>query len=150
MLKNGRLGKVKDMNFINNLAFDYTVVVLPIDQLRPTEEINIDRAQTLSRKIAADGLWTRPIFIEHNHSVIMDGHHRCYCALQLGLSRVPCIQLSYFDPNVHVTSWSDQTPFDVDRIIQAGLSGHLLGFKATRHKLRVALPAYSIPLEQLI
>jgi L-serine kinase (ADP) len=138
------------MNVINNFVFDYTVVTLPVSQLRPTEEINIDRAQTLSRKIAADGLWTQPILIERNHSVIMDGHHRRYCAQQLGLARVPCIQLSYVDPNVHVTSWFDQTPFDVDRIIKAGLSGELLGFKTTRHKLHVALPAHTIPLDQLI
>lgn len=137
------------MNIINNFVSDYTVIMLPVSQLRPTEEINIDRAQTLSRKIAADGLWTRPILVERNHSVIMDGHHRCYCAQQLGLTLVPCIQLSYVDPNLHVTSWSDQTPFDIDRIINAGLSGDLLGFKTTRHKLHVALPACSFPLDQL-
>ncbi|WP_292332967.1 ParB N-terminal domain-containing protein [Mesorhizobium sp.] len=127
----------------------YSVVNLPVSQLRPTEEINIERARTLAKMIAEEGRWTRPILVEHRHSVIMDGHHRHFCATALGLSFVPCVLLSYDDPNLHVTYWSDPAPAAVDRIVQAGLSGDLMSFKTTRHKLQVALPSCSIELDDL-
>ncbi|MDX8507276.1 hypothetical protein [Mesorhizobium captivum] len=128
---------------------DYTVVNLPVSQLRPSEEIDIGRALTLAKMIAKERCWTRPFFVERSHSVIMDGHHRRFCAIELGLSFAPCLLLSYDDPNLHVTSWYDQTPFAVDQIIQAGLSGKLMSFKTTRHKLEVMLPRCSVDLQDL-
>ncbi|MBB4188774.1 hypothetical protein GGE07_005453 [Sinorhizobium terangae] len=128
---------------------NYTIVRLPVSQLRPTEEINILRARELSKVIAEKGQWTRPLFVEHRHLVIMDGHHRHFCARELGLTSVPCMLLSYDDPNLHATYWSDPGPVDVDRVIQAGLSGDLMGFKTTKHKLQVALPGCSIDLDDL-
>ncbi|MER8927723.1 ParB N-terminal domain-containing protein [Mesorhizobium sp. M0859] len=127
----------------------YTIVRLPVSQLRPSEEINILRARTLAKMITEMGRWTRPILVEHRHSVIMDGHHRHFCATELGLSSVPCVLLSYDDPSLHVTYWSEPGPVDVDRIIQAGLSGNLMGFKTTKHKLQIALPSCSVDLDDL-
>lgn len=131
------------------LMSNYTVVKLPVSQLRPSEQINIDRARTLARMITEKGRWTRPIFVEYRHSVIMDGHHRLFCAGELGLLSVPCVLLSYDDPNLYVTYWSKPGPVDVESIIQAGLSGDLMGFKTTNHKLRIALPCCSIDLDDL-
>lgn len=96
------------------------------------------------------GRWTRPILVEHHHLVIMDGHHRHFCATELGLSAVPCVLLSYDDPNLNVTYWSDPIPVSKSRIIQAGVSGNLMKFKTTRHRLKVALPSCSIELDELM
>ncbi|MER9339034.1 hypothetical protein NKJ06_34960 [Mesorhizobium sp. M0293] len=131
------------------LNSNYTVVKLPVSQLRPSEKINIERARTLAKMIAEKGRWTRPIFVEYRHSVIMDGHHRLFCAGELGLLSAPCVLLSYDDPNLHVTYWSKPGPVDVESIIQAGLSGDLMGFKTTNHKSRIALPCCSIDLDDL-
>ncbi|MFC0804487.1 ParB N-terminal domain-containing protein [Ensifer sp. P24N7] len=128
---------------------NFSVVRLPVSQLRPTERINIDRAHTLAKMIAENGRWTRPILVEQHHSVIMDGHHRHFCATALKLSFVPCVLLSYDDPNLHVSYWSDPTPVCVEQIIQAGLTGDLLNFKTTRHTLQVALPTCSVALDDL-
>lgn len=87
------------------LNSNYPVVRLPVSQLRPTEKINIDRAHTLAKMIAENGRWTRPILVEQHHSMIMDGHHRHFCAGALGLSSVPCVLLSYDDPSLHVCAF---------------------------------------------
>ncbi|MER9319692.1 ParB N-terminal domain-containing protein [Mesorhizobium sp. M0659] len=131
------------------LISNHTVVKLPVSQIRPSEKINIERARTLAKMITEKGRWTRPIFVEHRHSVIMDGHHRLFCAGELGLLSVPCVLLSYDDPSLHVTYWSRPGPVDMESIIQAGLSGDLMGFKTTKHKLRIALPYCSIELDEL-
>lgn len=132
-----------------NLASNYAVVKLPVRQLRPTEEVNVEDARILTNIIAKERRWNRPILVEHRHSVIMDGHHRYFSAIALRLSVVPCVLLSYDDPNLQVTYWSNSAPVAVDRIIQAGLSGELMSYKTTRHQLLVPLPSCSVDLDDL-
>lgn len=139
----------RKMSGTGNLVSNYAVIKLPTSQLRPTEEINIEDARMLTRVIAKEGCWTQPILVEHHHSVIMDGHHRHFCATALDLSFVPCVLLSYDDPNLEVTYWSDPAPVAVDRIIRAGLSGDLMRYKTTRHQLLVPLPSCSVDLNNL-
>ncbi|QXE07238.1 ParB N-terminal domain-containing protein [Paraburkholderia sprentiae WSM5005] len=127
----------------------YPVVKLPVRQLRPSEKINVPRARTLIKLIVEAGQWTTPILVEHRHSIIMDGHHRYFCAMELELSFVPCILLSYDDPNLNVTYWGNPAPAVVDHIIQAGLSGNLMSFKTTRHRLNVTLPSCAVALDEL-
>ncbi|MET4036275.1 MULTISPECIES: hypothetical protein [unclassified Bradyrhizobium] len=141
----------QDRKMCGTVSFisSYVPVKLPVTQLRPSEKINLERARMLVEKIADEGRWTRPILIEHRHSVIMDGHHRYFCARALDLSFLPCVLLSYDDPNLLVTYWSDRRPVPVDRIIQAGLTGDLMNFKTTRHQLLVPLSGCSVELEEL-
>ncbi|WP_081772125.1 ParB N-terminal domain-containing protein [Paraburkholderia nodosa] len=127
----------------------YTVVRLPVSQLRPSEKINVKRARTLIKLIAKTGQWTSPILVERSHFIIMDGHHRHFCAKELGLSFVPCILLSYDDTNLNVTYWANPERVVVDNIIHAGLSGNLMNFKTTRHRLNVTLPSCAIGLDDL-
>ncbi|MGF6969450.1 hypothetical protein OKW43_006545 [Paraburkholderia sp. WC7.3g] len=131
------------------LISNYAIVKLPVSQLRPSEEINVARARTLAKMIAEDRRWTQPVLVEHRHFVIMDGHHRHFCAKALGLLFVPSVLLSYDDPNLHVTYWSESAPVVADQIIQAGLSGDLMSFKTTRHRLKVTLPSCSVDLDDL-
>ncbi|OAF19840.1 ParB N-terminal domain-containing protein [Bradyrhizobium neotropicale] len=128
---------------------NYNIVTLPVAQLRPSEEIELERAQMLAQVIAEEGRWTQPILVECSQSVIMDGHHRHFCATTLNLSFVPCVVLSYDDPNLDVTYWRDSTPVDVEQIIKAGLSGDLMKSKTTRHRLHVQLPSCSVDLNEL-
>lgn len=127
----------------------YAVINLPVGALYPTEEINIEDARMLAMIIAQERRWNRPLLVETRYRVIMDGHHRYFCATALGLSLVPCVLLSYDDPNLRVSYRSDPTPVDVERIIQAGLSGRLMNYKTTRHQLLAALPSCSVPLDEL-
>lgn len=128
---------------------NYAIVKLAVTQLRPSEEINPDRARMLAKAIVQEGRWTQPLLVERHQSVIMDGHHRRFSAMTLNLSFVPCILLSYDDPNLQVTYWRDNSPANVRRIINAGLSGDLMKYKTTRHRLQVSVPSCSVALTDL-
>ncbi|WFT97122.1 ParB N-terminal domain-containing protein [Bradyrhizobium barranii] len=134
---------------MNDAGSNYSIIKLPVTRLRPTEEIDIEQARLLAKAIKEEGRWTAPILVERSHSVIMDGHHRCFCAIELCLAVVPCVLLSYDDPNLEVTYWADGAPVDAGRIIKAGLSGDLMKYKTTRHRLHVPLPSCSVTLEEL-
>ncbi|MCK1507961.1 ParB N-terminal domain-containing protein [Bradyrhizobium sp. 18] len=134
---------------MTKILTNYSILKLPVSQLRPSEKINVEAARMLAKTIAEKGKWIQPILVENRHRVIMDGHHRHFCATLLGLSFIPCVLLSYGDPNLDVTYWSDSAPVAVDQIIQAGLSGELMKLKTTRHRLQVPLPTCSVDLDDL-
>lgn len=113
----------------------YKVVMKKVSTLLPTEEINRDRALTLSNKISADGIWTRPMFIEGDTFAVMDGHHRLFAASQLALEVVPCLLLSYDDPRLSVSYWHKAGAFPVEKILHAARNRKLLPYKTTRHVL---------------
>lgn len=137
------------MSDTKRVIYNYDIVKIPLSKLRPSEKINVDAARMLARTIAEKGQWILPLLVENRYCVIMDGHHRYFSATLLRLSFVPCVLLSYDDPNLRVTYWSDPEPFAVDRIIQAGLSGDLMSFKTTRHHLQVPLPSCAVDLDEL-
>jgi L-serine kinase (ADP) len=137
------------MTIITEIRTDIEIRLVPIKELRPTEMINTGRFHSLAAKILREGRWTHPILVERENLIVMDGHHRLSSAGLLHLKCVPCLLLSYDDPRVSVTSWHDTEPFDVARIIKAGQTGQLLGFKTTRHRISGTVPSCAIPLETL-
>lgn len=117
--------------------------------LQPSEEHNEGRVAALVKKIEAEGVWTLPILVEQNHNIIMDCHHRVRVAKALRLERVPVVMLQYGDHRLRVTSWSEDTPYDISLILAAGQTGRLLPYKSTRHILSEGIPACHFSLEDL-
>lgn len=111
----------------------YFARLVPVQDLLPTEEINHGRMQSLAAHIKSANVWTKPLLIEEQSSAIMDGHHRYNVALMLGLKRVPCLCLSYDDPNLSVVAWNGGQPYEVFKILNAAQTGDLLDFKTTKH-----------------
>jgi hypothetical protein len=127
----------------------WPVSLVPVDQLRPSEECNDGRVKALAAKIGQEGFWSAPLLIEAEHRIVMDGHHRLSVARALQLSVVPCLLLSYDDPHLQVTSWVDSAEFDHRLILDAGRTGSLLPYKSTRHRLSGNAPECKIPLDHL-
>ncbi|MCC9621397.1 hypothetical protein LPB41_06785 [Thalassospira sp. MA62] len=135
----------------NNVEKDeeHTVILVEVNELRPSEKCNEGRSRSLHRKIQAEGIWNYPILIEDGTGIIMDGHHRFAVAKSMALSYVPCVKLSYESPALKVYSWSNNKPFDIAKIREAALQGELLEFKTTRHLLSGKLGACHFPLVDL-
>jgi hypothetical protein len=110
-----------------------SVVLLPPDILRPTEEIVASRLREVGDRILADGIWQEPILVERTSLVVMDGHHRHAFALAHGFARVPCVLLSYSD--VVLESRREDQLVTPEEIITRGLTGRPYPAKSTRHTL---------------
>jgi ParB-like chromosome segregation protein Spo0J len=130
-------------------GFGYEMRLLPLAELLPTEHCNTQRAESLARKILADGAWTVPLLVEATDKIVMDGHHRLEAARELGLSHVPCLLLSYDRQDVSVVTWDGGAPFPPSDIIAAGRSGQLLPYKTTRHTLSRPIPSVTYKLNEL-
>ena len=120
--------------------------LLSPEKLRATEAINIYRARSLAEQIKSQGVWSVPLLIEKNHFIVMDGHHRLWSALQLGLQQVPCFLTDYDNPHLRLTSWAGQKELTPEDVMTAGLTGELLAYKTTRHLLlkTIDIPHYTI------
>jgi len=114
------------------------------------EEIDRDRAQTLLDEMIELDAWTHPILVERDTDVILDGHHRYWCAEQLGLDLVPVFKVSYDDPALVLSSWRSDMTLVPGKVVAAARSGRLFPKKTSRHVYAPGIITCSIPLKQLL
>lgn len=126
----------------------YTVTLIEVARLRPTEEVDAAHVETLRREIGAEGALRLPLLIERASLAILDGHHRWHAAKALGLARVPVIALAYDDPRLTLSSWTSRS-FEPAEVLAAALSGRLLPRKSTRHILNPAPAPSPTPIAAL-
>ncbi len=72
--------------------------------LIPHEDILIDKVVNISlevQKIRA----IKPIIVDENTHVILDGHHRFTAALRLSLPKIPVIYVNYNSTSISVSIW---------------------------------------------
>lgn len=128
---------------------DYQIALRPLCEVLQSEHVDPANVQWLRESIIRAGHWLEPIIVERSRGIVMDGNHRFNAALQLGLKRIPCIQLDYADPRVCVRHWQTGKAFEVARIFSTIARGELFPYKTTRHAFDPALPVVAIPLERL-
>lgn len=108
------------------------VRLLPPGSLRHIEDFSRKRVAALAAKIQATQTWTKPICVERNYMLVLDGQHRLEVARLLGLQRIPCELYDYADVEV----WSLRHNHEVSRelVIQRSISGDIYPYKTAKHK----------------
>ncbi len=105
------------------------------------------RVDALLRKVEREGVWTKPLYIERDHHLVLDGQHRLEVALRLGLARVPVQRFGY--PEVAVWTLRKQEQVDVATVIRRANAGQLYPYKTVKHKFPGVIDACQIPLTEL-
>jgi len=115
--------------------------------LRHIEGFSAKRVAWLKKKVLSEGLWTKPLCVEREHLLVMDGQHRMEVALALGLSVVPCLLFDYDDVEV----WSLRHTEEVTRelVVQRSLGENIYPYKTAKHGFPIEVPAIEMPLESL-
>lgn len=122
------------------------VTLLEVAALRHTEEFDRKRAAWLARKIRAEGVWTAPLAVSREHSLVMDGQHRLEAALHLGLRRVPAMIYEYAAVPVH--SLRPGYVVTAEEIIARALACAPYPYKTAKHVLPLH-PGCRVPLSEL-
>jgi hypothetical protein len=133
-------------------AFDRSemeILLVDLDRVLPTEEVNSDFVDTLIAEIGLSGVWTHPLLLEERTFAILDGHHRFEAAKRSGLRRVPAVCVSYNNPQVHLESWRPGKHFTPDDILTRAREGKLLPYKSARHITDFVLPQVRVPISTL-
>ncbi len=123
---------------------------VPVDRLRHIEGFSKKRVDWLVEKILAEGIWTKPIALDGEHDLVLDGQHRMETAKRLGLKWVPAVRYHYADIEV----WSlrpDKHQFDWRLVTERALAGNPYPYKTVKHRFPDGgLPEIAIPLSDLL
>ena len=129
------------------------VELVPIEALLPHEKVEEHRVDNLEKMTLRWRAYTKPLLVDRKTGTILDGHHRTKVALRMELKCLPCVLVDYLhDDEVNLSVWPNcgRESLSKEEVIEAALSGNLLGPKTSRHMLSDHLPPISIPLERLM
>ena len=123
--------------------------LVPIDRLRPHEEIDEENVVELAREIERTGLCADPIWVARESFVILNGHHRVEALRRLHAVRAPAWLFDYASDIVSLEPWQPGLPITKAEVVRRAGTGDLFPPKTTRHRVRTELPARSVGLEEL-
>ena len=65
------------------------IEMVEVDSLKHIEGFSKKRVQWLKDKIVTEGIWNKPVALDTEHYLVLDGQHRLEVARALGLRRIP-------------------------------------------------------------
>jgi gas vesicle protein len=134
------------------------IVLLPINDLKPHEKGSPVYLKLLKQEISSDGILKYPIIADEKTHVILDGMHRWLALKSLGYSLIPVILVDAFENplvrvgsrRIHRYTFDSGDGITIERVILAGLRGHLMKPRSTRHFFSFSkFQKINIPLHML-
>ena len=108
--------------------------LLPPDDLHPHERTVPEKVAELARALEHDGAIIRPVVVDEETLVVLDGHHRLAALRKLGCRQVPVILVDYSDPSIVVATWREgEVPPTKEAVLLRALAGDVFEPKSTRH-----------------
>lgn len=124
------------------------VSLVDVDALRSIEGYDEERVSWLVEKIRREGRWTKPLAVDSEHGLVLDGQHRLQAAHRLGLARLPVVHYVYAD--VEVWSLRPEISLDWEAVVARVLADNPYPYKTVKHRFPGAGPVrVDIPLEEL-
>lgn len=121
--------------------------LVEVNSLRPIEEFIPERIKTLKKEILDLGLWIKPLIVEKDHRLILDGHHRFEVAKLLGLKQVPVVIMDY--SKIKIWSLRNEIVLNHDMVRQKALEANIFPNKTVKHDFRFKIPVTNIKLNDL-
>lgn len=114
---------------------DYCLDVRIVDILflKCHEKVDEERLANLKAEIESDGILKKPIAVDVNTNVVLDGHHRIGAVQALGCSKIPVVFVDYKSSKIGVKTSEDGEEYSKRKVIEAALKGEPLPPKSTWH-----------------
>ena len=110
---------------------------MDMKDLKEHEMVNLDYLKKLKRQIRKDKVLKKPIVVDKNTKIIIDGHSRFNSLKQLGLSKIPVFLIDYNSPEILVRRWNDNKKITKEEVLSAGLNGKKLPPKTSKHMIKI-------------
>lgn len=114
------------------------VELVELKELKQHEKIDPEHLKELKEKIKSDDVLKRPIVVDRNTNIILDGEHRFNSLKELGFSKIPVIFVDYNLPEITVKSWRKGRHLTKQIVIEAGLTQKKLPSRTSRHMVRIS------------
>ena len=139
--------EILDIEFNQKATKEQKVDLIEVKKLKHIENFNEERVELLMEKIKKEKVWTKPIYIEKNHNLVLDGQHRLQAALRLGLKYIPMQTFKYED--VKVWSLRKEEEVNIPTVIRRANKGNIYPYKTVKHKFPNIIGKCNIPLDDL-
>ena len=123
------------------------VELFNVSNLRHIEGHSAKRVLWLKDKIIKEGIWNKPLALDYEFGLVLDGQHRMEVALLLNLKKVPVIRFHYSD--VSLRSLRKKYNFDWKDVVKNTLSGNIYPYKTVKHDFDFPLPKISYKIDEL-
>ena len=108
-----------------------------LEMLKEHEYSEPSLLKSLLEEMHSGGVLRRPIAVDKNTNVILDGHSRFNCLKLLGCKIVPAYLFDYGMPEIIVRPYRRGEKISKDDVITAGLTGKKLPPKSSKHMVRL-------------
>jgi ParB-like chromosome segregation protein Spo0J len=132
--------------------------LINLKELKEHEEIELKRLKRLKNKIKKEKIFKKPIAVDKNTKIIIDGHARFNSLKELGYSKIPAYIIDYNSPKILVKTWKNNKRLTKKDVLTAGLNGKKLPPKTSKNMIKIGNKLkhisfiekrISIPLEKL-
>lgn len=89
-----------------------------IDLLKPHEALDPVELKLLIESINEKGVFYKPMLVDRDSFVILDGHHRWAGLKEMGAKKIPCILLDYFDDEIKLYTWYPVLNENIEKILE--------------------------------
>ena len=130
----------------------FEVELVPLEWLKTHEEIKAKKYEKLLSISKKWGAQRKPILVDKQTGVILDGHHRHAVAESLGLKRIAVIAINYLDDDsIHLEKRSTDIAVSIskEQVISMGLSKKNFPAKVTKHSLEKEMPEIWVDFSEL-
>lgn len=124
------------------------ISLIAIENLKPIEDFIKERADQLFDTISKSDYWIKPIVIEKEHYLILDGHHRFDVAKRMGLKQIPVILVDYRD--IEIWSLRPEEKVTHELVVTRALSNTIYPNKTVKHNFPFTIPECKIPIKNLV
>jgi len=131
---------------------------MSINELKEHEEVDLNYLKKLKNQIIKEKILKKPIAVDKNTKIIIDGHTRFNSLKQLGYSKIPVFLIDYSSPEIFVRVWRNGRKITKEDVLNAGLNGKKLPPKTSKNMIKIGSnfkhiseleKRINIPLEKL-
>lgn len=124
-----------------------TIELVPVERLRHIEGFSRKRVDWLADKIMTEGVWRRPVVLDSEHFLVMDGQHRMEVAKLFELDVIPAVLLRYSD--VEVWTLRPKYQFTWEDVVARALASDPYPYKTVKHGFPDPIPSCQYQLASL-
>lgn len=139
--------RILDVDFDQSDTTDQKTELVDVRTLKHIEHFDEERVQKLIKIVQSEGVWTKPLYVERNHNLVLDGQHRLQAALRMGLVVVPVQGFNYDE--VKVWTLRKEEAVSADEVIKRANVGRIYPYKTVKHKFPNVISICRIPLDEL-
>jgi hypothetical protein len=135
---------------------DFKLEIVPTSSLKPLEKVLPSHLKNLENLILNDQVIRKPIIVDRDHNIVLDGSHRYAFLIKYGYEFAPIIKVNYNDESIFVGNhlkhrYIQDKSFVISKseVISRGLNEDIYSARTTRHFFPFRKDDFPVSLDRL-